>query len=71
MQAPAPLPMSAAEEAHLKAVIDKLERQVALTRSGSGGVAQLRRMFLDEIDALKAEIARRPRVPFVIKAPSP
>ncbi|WP_409560232.1 hypothetical protein [Hyphomicrobium sp. MC8b] len=61
MQSPAPLPMSAAEEAHLKAVIDKLERQVALTRSGSGGVAQLRRMFLDEISALKNEIARRPR----------
>ncbi|HML29536.1 MAG TPA: hypothetical protein PKE16_12000 [Hyphomicrobium sp.] len=63
--------MSAAEEAHIKAVIDKLERQVALTRSGSGGVAQLRRMFLDEIDALKAEIEGRPRVPVVIKASAP
>lgn len=62
MEAPAPRPMSDGEEAHLRAVIDKLERMVALTRSGSGGVAQLRRIFLGDIAELKAELTQRPRV---------
>jgi hypothetical protein len=54
--------MSDAEEAHLLAVIDKLERMVRLTRSGAGGVAQLRGMFLGDIAELKAELQQRPRV---------
>lgn len=60
--APAQRPMSDAEETHLLAVVDKLERMVRLTRSGAGGIAQLRQMFLGDIAELKDELRDRPRV---------
>lgn len=62
MHAPAPTPMTDSEEAKLHAIVTKLERFIALTRAGPGGVAQLRKIFLDDISELKIELETRPRV---------
>lgn len=57
-----PRPMTDAEEAHLLAVVNNLERNIALTRSGPGGIAQLRRLFIDDLKTVQRELLYRPRV---------
>lgn len=55
---PQPQPLSEEHRASLEKLADKLDGYVRLTRSGAGGLSQLRRELIGEIRQVRAMLIR-------------